>query len=280
MKIIFIRHAEPDYSKDSLTEKGFREAGLLAGRTKNWKVDQFYCSPLGRAQDTARPTLEAHHVTLTDFFPAKAPDVIRSPEPGKAIVYPWLREFTAPLPREDHPMGQQIPWDFSPEFLNDNPVLYDRNHWWEAPIIQKAPIKENYDWICTRLDSMLKQHGYVRSGLNYQTGGADPASDSYMRYDGTTLECMKNLDDSEPVIVCFCHLGVMLAMVSHLLNTSPYTLWHGFFTAPASVTILNTEERIPGHAMFRCQTIGDTSHLRSANEPISFYGSFDPPFQM
>ena len=28
MKIIFIRHAEPDYSIDSLTEKGWREAEI------------------------------------------------------------------------------------------------------------------------------------------------------------------------------------------------------------------------------------------------------------
>ena len=39
MRLIFIRHAEPDYSIDSLTEKGWREAKLLAERTKRWKVD-------------------------------------------------------------------------------------------------------------------------------------------------------------------------------------------------------------------------------------------------
>ena len=39
MRLIFIRHAEPDYEHDSLTEKGWREAKLagcphekLAGR--------------------------------------------------------------------------------------------------------------------------------------------------------------------------------------------------------------------------------------------------------
>ena len=36
MRLIFIRHAEPDYSIDSLTEKGWREAKLLAERTKRW----------------------------------------------------------------------------------------------------------------------------------------------------------------------------------------------------------------------------------------------------
>lgn len=36
MRLIFIRHGEPDYEHDSLTEKGWREAKLLAARTKDW----------------------------------------------------------------------------------------------------------------------------------------------------------------------------------------------------------------------------------------------------
>ena len=53
MKIIFIRHGEPNYEIDSLTEKGWREAELLSKRTAKWNVTDFYCSPLGRAKDTA-----------------------------------------------------------------------------------------------------------------------------------------------------------------------------------------------------------------------------------
>ena len=46
MKIIFIRHGEPNYEIDSLTEKGWREAELLSKRTAKWNVTDFYCSPL------------------------------------------------------------------------------------------------------------------------------------------------------------------------------------------------------------------------------------------
>ena len=75
MRLIFIRHAEPDYSIDSLTEKGWREAKLLAERTKRWRVDEFYCSPLGRAKDTASFTLK---------------------ECGReAVTCDWMREFDA-----------------------------------------------------------------------------------------------------------------------------------------------------------------------------------------
>ena len=58
MKLLFIRHGEPDYAHDTLTEKGWREAELLAGRIAPLDVRQYYVSPLGRAQDTARPTLQ------------------------------------------------------------------------------------------------------------------------------------------------------------------------------------------------------------------------------
>ena len=38
MKLVFIRHGEPDYTRDSLTEKGMREAAYLGERVKEWKV--------------------------------------------------------------------------------------------------------------------------------------------------------------------------------------------------------------------------------------------------
>ena len=50
MKLIFVRHGDPDYTLDSLTEKGWREAEILAERISSFDVDDFYCSPLGRAR--------------------------------------------------------------------------------------------------------------------------------------------------------------------------------------------------------------------------------------
>ena len=58
MKLLFIRHGDPDYEKDSLTEKGWHEAELLGQRMANTPVTAFYVSPLGRAKDTASKTLQ------------------------------------------------------------------------------------------------------------------------------------------------------------------------------------------------------------------------------
>ena len=59
MKILLIRHGDPDYKHDTLTEQGWVEAELLARRLQSAAIDDFYLSPLGRAQDTAGVTLKA-----------------------------------------------------------------------------------------------------------------------------------------------------------------------------------------------------------------------------
>ena len=52
MEILIVRHCEPDYEKDSLTEKGVKEARLLAERLSQTKsiierrtVLSFYTNP-------------------------------------------------------------------------------------------------------------------------------------------------------------------------------------------------------------------------------------------
>lgn len=279
MKLIFIRHAEPDYEHDSLTEKGFREAELVAERAKNWRVSQFYCSPLGRAQATAAPTLHAHHVSLTTVFPEPAPDVLHKPDPDKAIVYPWLRELHAPVDPELHPDHRFIPWDLTPAYFNEHPLLLDKERWREAELMKHCDLGNQADWIYERLDGLLALHGYRRDGFCYRTDGTHGTSNDFMKYDGTSVACMKEADSEEEVLVFFCHLGVMMMMLSHLINTAPHAMLHGLFVPPASVTVLSAEERIPGQVYFRVQTAGDTSHFRIAGEPVSYYGGFAMPFQ-
>ena len=115
MKIIFIRHGEPNYEIDSLTEKGWREAELLSKRTAKWNVTDFYCSPLGRAKDTASFTLK---------------NVGREAE-----ILPWLREFDAPV-LDPETGKRRIPWDFLPDVLDANRDLYDQDLWTKNPIMQ------------------------------------------------------------------------------------------------------------------------------------------------
>ncbi len=56
MRLFIIRHGDPDYAHDSLTEKGLREAEALAEWFADVRLDEIFASPLGRAQMTAAPT--------------------------------------------------------------------------------------------------------------------------------------------------------------------------------------------------------------------------------
>jgi broad specificity phosphatase PhoE len=245
MQLIFIRHAEPNYEIDSLTETGFREAELLAKRIQTWNVTDFYCSPLGRAQATAKPALAAMHRT--------------------AETLPWLREFSCgsyPTPDGSMDLGRikSVPWDFYPDYWTADPRFGERDHWKEAPVMQAQPegIEARFAEVTSRLDEVLARYGYVREKGYYR-----------IRPDA----------DRDATLVFFCHLGLADTACGYLLNIAPPLLWQSFFMPPSAVTVLNTEERQGNIAAFRCQVMGDTSHLRESGEPVSAMGAFGKIFQ-
>ena len=56
MRIIFVRHGEPDYTKDCLTESGKKQAEAAALRLEREGISEIYASPMGRAAETAACT--------------------------------------------------------------------------------------------------------------------------------------------------------------------------------------------------------------------------------
>ncbi len=56
MLLYLVRHGDPVYATDSLTERGMLQAEAVAKRMAAEKIDELYCSPMGRARLTAEPT--------------------------------------------------------------------------------------------------------------------------------------------------------------------------------------------------------------------------------
>lgn len=146
MNLIFIRHAEPDYSIDSLTEKGWKEAELLSHRTAKWDIKDIYCSPLGRAKDTASFTLKALG--------------------REAIIHDWLREFYVPI-TDPVTNGNRIPWDFMPEWWTKQTEFYHKDNWRTHPVMQTGAIEAEFEKVRSGLDALLSEHGYQRNGNLY-----------------------------------------------------------------------------------------------------------------
>lgn len=151
MRIMIVRHGEPDYARDSLTEKGWREAEYLSERLCREQIDAFYVSPLGRARDTASCTLKKY------------------PAEGKQLE--WLQEFP---PRVNVPhRGVGCSWDWYPKDWSVRERFYDKNHWFEESEMAEGNVKQQYAIVCNGIDALLKQHGYEREGNVYNVVNAN-----------------------------------------------------------------------------------------------------------
>lgn len=53
--LYIIRHGDPDYTTDTLTERGRLQAEAVGKRIASAKVDRIFSSPMGRARQTAEP---------------------------------------------------------------------------------------------------------------------------------------------------------------------------------------------------------------------------------
>ncbi|MBR4096783.1 MAG: histidine phosphatase family protein [Oscillospiraceae bacterium] len=233
MKLLIIRHGDPNYEIDSLTEKGWKEAEMLAERIAPLDIKAYYVSPLGRARDTASLTLK---------------------KAGReAEVLPWAREYNTRILGESG--ERRIPWDMLPEKWTAVPEYYDKDKWYDVPVMKEAGMEEGLRWVWDGLDELLARHGYKREGMYYRAE-----------------------KPNEDTIAIFCHFGVECVMLGHLLGISPMALWHGFMAAPTSVTTVNTEERRDGIASFRVSAFGDISHLYVKGEEPAFAGRFCETF--
>ena len=181
MTIYIIRHAEPDYARDSLTEKGWREAALLSHRLARIPDASYYVSPLGRARDTASLTLKAVGKT--------------------AEVLPWLREFDAGYRTDSliHPRGHG--WDFLPSSWTREPMYYDPEGWMHAPSYKTSGIDVVYRSVTEHFDRLLAARGYERGDHLY--AAVRPNTENLLLFCHFGVECvlLSRLFDCSPVVL-------------------------------------------------------------------------------
>ena len=246
MRLLFIRHGDPDYVHDTLTEKGHREAALLAERAEALQLGKCFVSPLGRAQETAGYCMKklgrtAKTLGWLQEFPARI-DLNRAPQLLDA--FPNAR-------KEDGKYAPHIVWDIMPSYWGEFSDCMDPARWRECEISRNSDTVEIYDYVTGEFDKLLMEHGYIRDG-----------------------RCYKVEKESTETLTFFCHFGITCVFLAHLWGISPFLLWHSLALAPTSVTEIVTEERQQGIACFRGLKIGDVSHLVLGGEPVSTAARF------
>ncbi len=253
MRILFIRHGDPDYINDTLTEKGKVEAELLANMIDKLGIDDIYQSPLGRAQATAAYSLK---------------------KLGKdAITYDWLREFNAqfdPNLSEKARMAyatelkknsegnyeKRILWDILPSYYCSHPELFDKDNWRDSELVKCSDMAEKYDYVSKSLFELLASYGYKKNGDIFEAENGN-----------------------NKTIAFFCHFGITAVLLSAIWNISPFIPLQFLASAPTSVTEIVTEEREKGKVIFRGLRFGDTTHLTIGNEKPSFSARFCECFE-
>lgn len=147
MKLLFIRHGEPDYERDCLTENGLAQAQLLAKRLeRDEDISAVYISPMGRAQETAAAYLKGKNLPT--------------------CTCDWLHEFDAAVsdPEYDKPVPV---WDIYPKNWTEINNCFDRNAFADVPFIKNSEVPSRFEAVKAGLDKVLAEHGLVRQNDVY-----------------------------------------------------------------------------------------------------------------
>lgn len=181
MKLLIIRHGDPDYSIDSLTEKGWKEAEYLSEKMAKLDVKAFYVSPLGRAKDTASCTLKKMNRTAEEKE--------------------WLREFSPKINRPDTGDRKKVAWDWLPQDWMMEEKFFRYDSWYDVPVMQEAHVKEEYDWVVNNFDEILAEHGYRREGHYYRVEKANNDTLVFFCHFGVECVLLSHLMNASPMVL-------------------------------------------------------------------------------
>ena len=152
MRILFIRHGEPDYRNDCLTGQGRVQAEACALRLQEEGIEEIYASCLGRAQETAAAA------SRVLGLPVKTLDFMRELH--------WGSTDGEELFHNGHP------WDMADEMARQGWDLTNPA-WREHPFFARNTVTAEADAVAEKIDEWLAGFSYVRNGAYYRCERAD-----------------------------------------------------------------------------------------------------------
>lgn len=151
MRLLLIRHGDPDYDKDCLTGKGHRQAKVLAQRLMTEDIDEIYSSPLGRALETTK-----YFSVLSGI--------------GEIRILDFMEEIR--YGREEALYESGNPWFGVQDLISEGWDARD-SEWRTHPFFKDNTCTQDADKIFLRSDEWLAALGYEREGLYYRNKGGE-----------------------------------------------------------------------------------------------------------
>ena len=144
MKIIFVRHGHPDYSKDCLTELGHPQAEAAAERLKNEKIDRIFSSSCGRAVETAQHIATRHNLEITQLD--------------------FMREISWGTPDTEDFVH---PWSLSDGWVKNGIDLMNFD-WQNTSDYSERTVVKSYNDLAASFDKWLSEFGIIREDKYYR----------------------------------------------------------------------------------------------------------------
>lgn len=144
MRIIFVRHGEPDYVNDCLTETGKKQAEAAAKRLEREGITKIYSSPMGRAAETASFTAKRLNLPIQTL--------------------PFMHEISwggPDVPAEGHP------WTVSDWMISRDDFDFYHEDWRKHPGFRENTAVRYLDEISGQIDDLVLEHGYRHEGTRF-----------------------------------------------------------------------------------------------------------------
>ena len=149
MLLYIIRHGDPDYTTDSLTEKGVLQAEAVGKRLFHSGIHRIFSSPMGRAKQTAEPACRLL---------------------GKeCVIEPWAHEIGKKM-YVDFPDGRYKPLGMvqNTYFFENGNVDIPREKYMEVPGFNESRINEPFKRIWDGGKDFLERLGYKEENGVYR----------------------------------------------------------------------------------------------------------------
>lgn len=154
MNIYIVRHGNPDYNTDRLTELGHIQAEACAEDMLSLNIDEIYSSPYGRAQETA-----AHLADKID---------------KKIEILPWAHEVEHYS--DDGHGGVTLGIMMDPALLRSPEMEALGEDWAKHPAFRdEAGARWMVDQVYDGMRELLARYGYIEDGKRFriENGGSD-----------------------------------------------------------------------------------------------------------
>lgn len=221
MRFIYIRHGEPTYNPDDLTELGKLQAEKIAYYLSKYRVDLLFSSTSNRAIRTAVPTAKKFNMEINKLDFANEEYVWNSLTLNTTSGKVWLFQSQDTV-----------------RLFHTQEIMDLRFQWYKHPNFSNSRFESEIERIQNESDRFFASLGYLHLGNGK----------------------FKVLKESYDTVVMFAHQGFGFIFLSLLLNIPYPNFCTRFELGHAEITIIEFKNE-SGYSCPKIISLSNHSHL-------------------